>query len=323
MPVQQSPAQILLAQTDLQTNASYAPGVVGSAVLRVMENGGNIRGSNYGAGSFQVENTGGKKISGIFIDVRGALYPDSVFDPDGAGGDNVTKPWGIDSAGGTGAFITGTGYFLPGPNPLPNTTGTGKASNGGYEGAMVKFNAGVSAGFQPGERVTFSGDMDPNSLAGLLKTGVDSGALLAWDAGGVSGHELIGSDFVVLFNDGTTATGSLMASNSVAGARAVATQNSPAEIAGLTVNGVGPGGSGLLWVHPAVRHRHGRSRRDRADHHDQGVQSGGQQRQRDRRSGAGAAGGRCLQGEQRLRQPDGGRGHRLERRLQCVGAFRL
>ena len=28
----------------------------------------------------------------------------------------------------------GTGYFLPGPNPLPNTTGTGKASNGGFEG---------------------------------------------------------------------------------------------------------------------------------------------------------------------------------------------
>ena len=93
------PVAILLAQPDLKTNATYAPGAVGSAVLRIMDGVDNIRASNFSAGSFQVENTGAKKISGIFIDVRGALYPDSVFDPDGAGGDSVTKPWAIDRAG--------------------------------------------------------------------------------------------------------------------------------------------------------------------------------------------------------------------------------
>ncbi len=247
VPTPQDPLQILQSQGDLFTGASYAPGTSGAAVLRIMEAGLEIRGSNFSPSSFRVENTGDKKIAGIFIDVRGALYPDMVFDPDGKGGDSVAKPWAIDSAGGSGAFVSGSGYFLPGPNPLPNTTGTGQSSNGGFRGAMVKFSNTTDAGFQKGEIVGFSGDMDPNSLAGLVKvgpSGVDTGALIGWDVGGVSGHELIGSNFVVLFDDGTSASGELAGSHTVAGAHAIARQNAAPETAGLTVNGTGPGGIG-------------------------------------------------------------------------------
>ena len=239
---------ILEQQDDVVTDTVYADGTVGSAVLRIMEGNNDIEASNFGANSFQVENTGDKKISAVFIDVRGALYDDSVFDPDGQGGDSAAKAWAVNNDGGTGGFVDGSGYFLPGADPLDNTTGTGNASNGGFEGALVKFNASVDGGFEKGEIVGFSGDMDPNSIAGLAKggaSGVDTSATLGWDVGGVSGAELIGSRFIVLFDDGTTASGELHSDGSQAGSQALATQGGPApKLASLSVNGVLDGGAG-------------------------------------------------------------------------------
>ncbi len=239
-------AGIFASQTDLVTNASYGAGAAGSAVLDIMTGSNNIEASNYGASSFKVTNTGDKKISAIFIDVNDALYGDSVFDPDGQGGDNVAKAWAVNSAGGTGAYISGGqgGYFLPGVNPLPNTTGTGGPSNGGYKGAIVKFTD-----FDNGETVGFSGDMDPNSIAGLTKASVDGTAIDSWDVGGVSGHELIGSRFTVLFDDGTTASGQLASDGSASGSQALASQSlSLATAPTLTVNAVGAGGTGTYGV---------------------------------------------------------------------------
>ena len=228
------------AQDDLATDAQYTGGETGSAVLEVMTGNDNIQSSNFGANSFQVTNTGGKAISAIYIDVNAALYPDSVFDPDGQGGDNAAKPWQINSEGGTGAYISGTGYFDPGQDPLPNTTGTGGSSNGGFKGAMVKFTD-----FDTNETVGFSGDMDPNSIAGLTKSSVDGSAILSWDVGGISGHELIGSTFTVLFDDGSTATGQLASDGSSAGAQALAVEGGPSAAApGLAVGGVLPGQTG-------------------------------------------------------------------------------
>ncbi|MCZ4260855.1 calcium-binding protein [Limimaricola sp. G21655-S1] len=235
------------AQGDLDTSQSYAAGTVGAAKLGIMLGNTNIEASNFGLNSFKVTNTGDKKISAIFIDVSGALYPDSVFDPDGAGGDSATKPWAVNAAGNTGAYIGGGvgGYFLPGPDPLPNTTGTGKPSNGGYKGAMVKFDPTVSGGFGKNETVGFSGDMDPNSIAGLTKNSLDALAVDGWDVGGISGHELIGSTFTVLFDDGTTASGQLGSDGSASGSHAIATQNGAGAVAPtLSVNGVGAGGTG-------------------------------------------------------------------------------
>ncbi|MGR3737629.1 MAG: malectin domain-containing carbohydrate-binding protein, partial [Limimaricola soesokkakensis] len=239
--------QAFAAQGDLDTSQSYASGTVGSAKLGIMLGNANIEASNFGLNSFKVTNTGDKKISAIFIDVSSALYPDSVFDPDGAGGDSATKPWAVNAAGNTGAYIGGGvgGYFLPGPDPLPNTTGTGKPSNGGYKGAMVKFDPNVSGGFGKNEIVGFSGDMDPNSIAGLTKSSLDALAVDGWDVGGISGHELIGSTFTVLFDDGTTASGQLGSDGSASGSHAIATQTGAGAVAPtLTVNGVGAGGTG-------------------------------------------------------------------------------
>lgn len=233
------------AQDDLDTSTTYTNGEVGAAVLEIMTGNNSIQSSNFGNDSFEVTNTGDKKISAIFIDVSSALYPDSVFDPDGQGGDNAAKPWQINTGGNTGAFVDGTGYFLPGEDPLPNSGGSGGASNGGFKGAMVKFNPNNSGGFEGGETVGFSGDMDPNSIAGMAKGDVDGTAILSWDVGGISGHELIGSLFTVLFDDGTTASGQLASDGSSAGSHTIATQAGTAAAApGIAINGVLPGETG-------------------------------------------------------------------------------
>ncbi|MEM7490401.1 MAG: putative Ig domain-containing protein, partial [Pseudomonadota bacterium] len=230
------------SQGDLDTSQSYGANAVGSAVLEIMTGNNNIESSNFSNNSFQVTNTGDKKISAIFIDATTALYPDSVFDPDGLGGDSAAKPWAVNNGGNTGGFIGGGvgGYFLPGPDPIPNSGGSGGPSNGGYKGAMVKFNPGNSGGFQNGETVGFSGDMDPNSIAGMTKASVDGTAIDSWDVGGISGHELIGSVFTVLFDDGTTASGQLASDGSASGSQALATQDDavPTDAPGLLVNGV-------------------------------------------------------------------------------------
>jgi hypothetical protein len=240
-----SAQEVFDAQTDLDTARSYGDGTVGAAKLEVMKGVNDIDASNYGAGSFKVTNLGDKKIAAVFIDVTEALYPDSVFDPDGLGGDTVAKPWAVDDAGGTGGYVDGSGLFLPGPDPIPNPAGAGGAVNGGYRGALVKFTPGD---FDKGETVGFSGDMDPNSIAGMSKGVVDSGSVAGWDVGGISGHEMIGSSFTVLFDDGTTATGQLVSDKSDSGSHALATQAGGSGTPTLTVNGTAAGGLGTYGV---------------------------------------------------------------------------
>ncbi|SEA85180.1 malectin domain-containing carbohydrate-binding protein [Rubrimonas cliftonensis] len=244
-PAQGNAEAAFAAQDDLDTGASYGPDAVGAAALRIMAGVGSVASSNFGAGSFKVENIGSKKISAIFIDVTTALYQDSVFDPDGRGGDSATKPWAVNDAGGTGGYVSGTGYFLPGQAPIPNSGGSGGDSNGGFKGAMIKFDAAVDGGFQPGEIVGFSGDMDPNSIAGMSKVTVDGGATQGWDVGGISGHELIGSRFTVLFDDGAAASGQLISDKSNAGAIAVASEGLAGAEVALAVNGAPEGGVGV------------------------------------------------------------------------------
>ncbi|WP_299819400.1 cadherin-like domain-containing protein [uncultured Jannaschia sp.] len=232
---------ILQDLDDVDSGASYGAGAIGSAELRVMEGNNSVTASNYGGNSFQIENTGDKQIAAVFLDFRNALYGDSVVDHDGSGGDNAAKEFGVNSgAGGTGAFFEvddAQTYFLPGADPLANDTGTGLASSGGWRGLLLKFDG---AGFDKGEVVGFSGDMDPNSIAGLDKngaSGVDSGAVNGWDVGGVSGAELIGSAFTVKFDDGTYATGYLGGEGSQAGSVGTAVQNRTGAEVALTVNG--------------------------------------------------------------------------------------
>ena len=232
---------ILQDLDDVDSGASYGEGAVGSAELRIMEGNNSVTTSNYGSNSFELENTGDKQIAAVFLDFRNALYGDSVVDHDGTGGDNAAKEFDVNSgAGGTGAFFESNDaqtYFLPGAAPLPNDTGTGIASSGGWRGLLLKFDG---TGFDAGEVVGFSGDMDPNSIAGLDKNGtngVDSGALNGWDVGGVSGAELIGSAFTVMFDDGSFASGYLGSDGSQAGSVGTAVEDRAEATVALTVNG--------------------------------------------------------------------------------------
>ncbi len=243
---------ILAGLTDVDNDGNYTGGEVGRAELQILAGNNDVQVSNFGVDSFTINNTGDKEIAAVFIDFRDSLYGDSVVDLDGSAGDAVTKPFQVDSqsAAGTGAFFdtdVADTYFLPGANPLPNTTGTGQASTGGFRGLLLKFD-GTSGGFDSGEFVGVSGDMDPNSIAGLLKSnltsGVDIGAINNWDAGGISGLEVAGSEFTVLFDDGSTASGFVGSDGSLAGSVGEAEENRAEQVATVTVNGFVSGQAG-------------------------------------------------------------------------------
>ncbi|MDJ0589487.1 MAG: hypothetical protein QNJ72_05750, partial [Pleurocapsa sp. MO_226.B13] len=169
----------------------------GAAVLSVTADSNDVQISNFGSNSFEIVNTGDKKITQIELDVTNALYPDTVFDPFGEAGDTVAKELTINTDGGTGVVAA------PGDSYL----GTGGTA--GFEAIELTFDESVDGGFESGETVGFSVDMDPNSIAGADKSPLDEGSNPTWDVGGVSGAELIGSTFTVTFDDGTTATGQL------------------------------------------------------------------------------------------------------------------
>ena len=206
--------------------------MVGKAVLTITVNSNNIQISNFGQNSFQITNTGTKKITQVDIDVTNALYPDSVFDPFGLAGDTATKPLTINTNGNTGIVAPSNASYI------------GAGGSLGYEGLRLVFNENVDDGFNPGETIGFSVDMDPNSVAGTLKGPLDGGSDPDWDVGGVSGAELIGSSFTVIFDDGTTATGQLQGAGNQGGSKGIASQDSPNLPVNLTVNGLGAGGIG-------------------------------------------------------------------------------
>ena len=209
-----------------------APAVVGEVRFGINEASDNIQISNYNAGSFVLENTGDKVVTSVTIDATGALYPDAVFDPFGLAGDTISKGITIDSSGGTGVIApSGSSYI-----------GAGGAA--GYHAIQLSFDQAVNSGFQPGEIVTFSVDMDPNSIAGSDKDILDSGTNPFWDVGGVSGAELIGASFTVTYADGSTSTGELIGLDNQGGSVGLSSQAATGQTATLTVNGLGEGGVG-------------------------------------------------------------------------------
>ncbi|MEL6185935.1 MAG: malectin domain-containing carbohydrate-binding protein, partial [Myxococcota bacterium] len=167
----------------------------GSAKLTVTP-GNNVQKSNFGNNSFSLTNTGDKRISAVFIDVTTALVPDVVFDGDGTGGDSVAKNLTYNSGAASVAPVSIGSYdwlWLParGTSFVPTSafdasdlsnvdnlfvdavSNSNKASpkaGGGFRGELLLFTD-----FDPGETVGFSGDMDPNSIAGLTKSSVDTG----------------------------------------------------------------------------------------------------------------------------------------------------
>ncbi len=206
--------------------------------------GAGVQASNYGTGSFTIENIGDKRIAAVYFDVADALFPDTVFDPVGLAGDSVSRGVFYSDTGGTGAVVYG--HLKTNSDVLVPFYGEGGAS--GYEGMLLKYQPDVDGGFQTGELVKFGVDMDPNSIVGIPQNPVDiDGAdprFKSWDIGGVSGAELLGSTIRVLFTDGTQASGQLVSDGSQGGALTVLDQSvTPTEIS-LAVNGVDPGGTG-------------------------------------------------------------------------------
>ncbi|MEM0984932.1 MAG: malectin domain-containing carbohydrate-binding protein [Pseudomonadota bacterium] len=253
----QTAEEVFAGLTGIDIDGSYADGTAGAAILTIIDGEEGIETSNFGSNSFQLTNTGEKQIAAVVIDFRTAVFGDSVIDFDGTAGDTTAKPFGIvgDGAGnpqtgGTGVITetpNGSGaadfsqdaYLFAGDTPLPNTTGTGTtAVTGGFRGLVLTFD-GSEGGFTNGETIGFSGDMDPNSIAGIAKAAVDTGSIgdpgSIWDVGGISGAELVGSTFTVLFDDGTTATGYLGSDTSQAGSIGEARQGQPEAIATLSV----------------------------------------------------------------------------------------
>ena len=208
-----------------------ATGSIGTAELLITPTGG-IQESNYGRNSFKITNTGDKAIAAVEIDVARALYPDTVFDPFGLAGDTAFKKLTIDTAGGTGVEAPSNASYV------------GAGGTKGYEKVRLAFDKGVSGGFEKGETLGFSVDMDPNSVAGSTKATLDAGSRPDWDVGGVSGAELIGSKFTVTFADGSTAMGRLHGTGSQSGSQALATQAPRDAPVILEANGLGAGSVG-------------------------------------------------------------------------------
>ncbi|SLN32397.1 Hemolysin, chromosomal [Roseivivax jejudonensis] len=218
------------------------PDEIGAVSLGITPDADDVQASNFGAGSFILENIGDKEVERVSLDVSGALYPDSVFDPFGIAGDDVGKELTINSAGGTGVEAPTTDSATTFDSDTATYVGAG--GEDGFEGVILRFDDETDGGFEPGETVTFAADMDPNSIAGTDKEPLDSGSDPMWDIGGISGAELIGSEFTVTFADGTEATGQVHGTDTQAGSEGVATQVPQAKSVDLTVNGVEPGAAG-------------------------------------------------------------------------------
>lgn len=225
---------------------------VGAAEFTITP-GADIQTSNFSPKSFTIVNTGDKRIAAIYFDVTPALFPDTVFDPDGKAGDNVARGLKFSQTGNTGVFQPSSKQN-PLSERLPFLANNvlepfyGHGGPKGYEGLLLTFNPTKNNGFETGESVIFGVDMDPNSIEGLPQQALDAydndPRFQSWDIGGVSGAELIGSQVHVLYTDGTTATGEFSGDGSQGGACAVASQASPKQAVTLLVNGLRPGQSG-------------------------------------------------------------------------------
>ncbi len=151
----------------------------------------HILASTYNTGSFRVENLsrGDEQLVELRIDLTTAVFSDMVFDPFGSAGDRVAKDLTIDARPGVGF----DGHEYEGPH------------DGGFDVLILKFY-----GFDRGDEVLFSVDVDPTSIAGV-------GAPGPGDAGSVGGLELVGATITATFHDGTVLTNQVSRMNDPGG----------------------------------------------------------------------------------------------------------
>lgn len=142
-----------------------------------------INGSTFNTGSFILENESlhDERISKVRIDLSTAVFPDIIFDPFGSGGDTLAKDLTVD--GRVGLSFSGHDYA--------------GERGGGYDILNMRFQS-----FDPGDRFSFSVDVDPNSIRGVGAPGPN-------EAGSICGLEMVGATVTVTFEDGQVLTNQL------------------------------------------------------------------------------------------------------------------
>ncbi|TAE76829.1 MAG: hypothetical protein EAZ84_06480 [Verrucomicrobia bacterium] len=157
-----------------------------AARVTINSNSGSLSSSSTNSSdSFKIENEsrGGIRIHSVEIDLSTAVLPDVVFDPAGTAGDPDGKAFVVDSFTGSGT-----------PSHSFESPHDGVGSEDGYDVLLIRFGPGVD--FAPGDRMTFSADVDPTSVKGAAGPGPEHSA-------SISGLELIGATIRVVFSDGS------------------------------------------------------------------------------------------------------------------------
>ncbi|MEM9962341.1 MAG: putative Ig domain-containing protein, partial [Pseudomonadota bacterium] len=202
-----------LASTSFDLTVSDPASTPGSAVLRIHENIGAPEVSSFKSDSFELTNTGSKDIASITIDLAGAILTVNgsrvIFDPLGTAGDTAAKGLDINTDGGTGAIEPSDPNDLSNPALLTPFAG---AVDGGYTQMTVDFDPAVNGGFNPGETVGFSVDLDPTGIKDIVID--DAGGSV--DPGGIAGFEMSGGTLTVRYTDGEEQTGFLFVDRSTA-----------------------------------------------------------------------------------------------------------
>ncbi len=199
-----------------------APATLGapSASLELRDpNSGRDMGhsSTFTAGTFRLTNTGGPgdpAITRLRIDLRTALFPDLVFDPNGTAGDDVGRDITVNAGGAGPQSDIPQGAVAPAWND---------ERDGGYD----VLDAAIT-GFDPGETLVFGVDVDPTSVKGSD----GSSDATTPPAGHVSGAELAGATVIVSFADGTERTSSISVMPRVARGRQLAARRARGPLGG-------------------------------------------------------------------------------------------
>jgi len=146
-----------------------------------------LNASSFNPNSFIVTNTssGADRIVAVRLDLSTAMFPDMVFDPDGAAGDAAAKCFVADSGAAT------VGLLAPAD---PCSSPFSGPHDDGYDVIELAFSD-----FDPGETFGFSVDADPTSIRG---TGSNGGG----SSGSVSGLELTGATVTVTFTGNVVRT---------------------------------------------------------------------------------------------------------------------
>ncbi|MEL6493789.1 MAG: carbohydrate-binding protein [Cyanobacteria bacterium J06623_7] len=153
--------------------------------------GGLTFSSTFTAGTFQLTNNSDTQdIVSISLDLRDAIFPDLVFDPNGEAGDSTARGFQFDSQNNADNTIAITDFpFANAAVPFSSP------HDGGFDVLTINFDS-----FEPGQTLRFSTDVDPTSIQGSDDPGPN-------DSGSISGLELTGARISVRFADDTELTG--------------------------------------------------------------------------------------------------------------------